>query len=100
MHHEHPVGGETIHVPIRVFPFGCFLLWTELRVSKQQDSACVQEVLFIFYSKNILLINNFRCFSCQTTHPEEDIFGGIEAGGVNARGVGWVALADDSAGEA
>lgn len=34
------------------------------------------------------------------TDPEEDVFGGVEAGGVDARGEGRVAVADDPAGEA
>lgn len=40
-------------------------------------------------------------FSSQSpTHPQEDVLGGVEAGGVDASGVRRAPLADDAAGEA
>lgn len=39
-------------------------------------------------------------FPRMNTDPEEDVFGGVEASSVDARGEGRVAVADDPAGEA
>ena len=41
-----------------------------------------------------------RAIASLSTHPQEDVFGRVEAGGVDAGGVGRVALAHHPAGEA
>lgn len=43
MHHQHPVGGEAVHVAVRIFPLGCFLLVMRTpRQHFQTESTSVQ----------------------------------------------------------
>lgn len=46
------------------------------------------------------MVTSAWVIGAEDTHPEEDVLGGVEAGGVDARRVGGAALTHDAAGVA
>lgn len=81
VHHQHAVGGQTIHLTVLHPPLGCLLLWRH------------KELMFPLSPK--MTESGLRT----EVYPEEDVLGGVEPRSADPCWIRRVSLADDAAGE-
>lgn len=55
MHNQHPVGGEAVHVAIRVLPFGRFLLKQVVTVNISEQRGFICAFSFTLTPRNMFL---------------------------------------------